>query len=746
MNETPIVKDIVLVGGGHAHVLVIRMWAMNPTLGLRLTLISPTTYTPYSGMLPGLIAGHYTFEECHIDLVKLCSWAGVRYIQAQVIGMNPDKNLLKIKDRPNIEYDLCSLNIGSTPNHDIEGSAEYATGIKPIGDFYQHWLKLQTLIKETSSNQPLKIAMIGGGYGGIEIILAIHHWLKKNALKADLRLIHRGNCLFKNSSQAQQKKILKIFSNANISVELNNNCERITATQLHTSKAVFDYDKVFYCTHASASTWLTQTKLELSDTGFIKVNDYLQSTSHDNVFAAGDISHIISNPRPKAGVYAVRMGPFLFKNMIQYSLNKTLRTYQPQTKFLSLSALGGKVAMGARAPFTLSGSWVWKLKDTIDRKFMRKFNELPPMVVHNHQSKQLHPFLEKELEKGNAEELAMRCGGCGGKVGSEVLSEVLCDLKVHEHEGVLTGLNKPDDAAVLKIPDGKLLVQSIDFLKTFIDDPYIFGQLSAHHALSDIYAMNGTPHSAQAMVQLPLAKEKIQVREMKQLLDGALAVLNDAGCSLVGGHTTEDANLNLGFNINGLCDGDNKLLKKNGCKAEQVIIVCKPLGVGSLFAAHNRAQAKGEDIYKALESMLLSNKDAAAIFYAHQANACTDITGFGLMGHLIEMLGNSDCGAQLYLNSIPQLSGALESMESGILSSLQKQNLRKEKAIINKDEFKTHHKYQLLFDPQTCGGLMAVLDADKAQVCIDELIACNYVQAVVIGKIVKGSGVKLSID
>ena len=731
--QSPDVKDIVLIGGGHAHALVIRMWAMKPVPGLRLTLISPQVHTPYSGMLPGLVAGHYSFEQTHIDLVRVCAWAKVRFIQASASAIDATNQTITLTDRPAIGYDVCSVDIGSTPNQNIEGCEEFAVPVKPISQFYRHWQTLQHELLHHKKSNPLKVAIIGGGAGGIELITAMEHWAKNNHCRAQFSLISRGDQLLPGSPKSVQKNVERHLSRHNIELHLGFDSQSITANHIHCKQQKIAYDKVFYCTQASAADWLKQSPLDLTKDGFIQVNDQLQSTSHKNLFAAGDIAHQSAHPRPKAGVYAVRAAPVLFNNLINYALNKPLKSFKPQSNFLSLLALGGQYALGSRQALSFSGKWVWRWKDHIDVKFMTLFHDLPNMSMN--EPAQLDPHLQQKMGIKDIHELAMRCGGCGGKVGASVLSDVLNQLSPYEHPDVLVGLKSPDDAAVLNIPEGQKLVQTIDHLKTLIDDPYLFGQLSALHALSDAFAMNATPHSAQALVQLPLAQEAIQSRDMLQLMNGAVKVLNEHECALVGGHTSEDSQLNLGFCINALAR-EKDLLHKQGSTLGQVLILTQPLGTGALFAAHMRGQASGLDINEALSYMLQSNQMAAQVFHRVNASACTDVTGFGLLGHLVEMLKGCELGAQLHMENIPALGGCVEVMADGIFSSLQPQNARLRRAIYNQDSFVNHHKYPLLFDPQTCGGLLATVDIGAADECLAALKEKGFGEACIIGEII----------
>jgi selenide,water dikinase len=340
----------------------------------------------------------------------------------------------------------------------------------------------------------------------------------------------------------------------------------------------------------------------------------------------------------------------------------------------------------------------------------------------------------------------MRCAGCGSKVGSTTLERVLHRLQVDYHPtertDILIGLETPDDAAVVQVPVGQLMVHTIDYFRTLINDPYIFGQISTNHCLSDIFAMGATPQSALAVVTVPYAEEDKVEETLYQLLSGATKVLQQAQTPLVGGHTTEGTELAFGLSCNGLVHPD-RLLRKGGMKPGQVLILTKALGTGTLFAADMRYEAKGRWIDQAVESMLLSNQAAAKVFLEHGATACTDITGFGLLGHLIEMIQASHVAVELDLEAIPVLEGAIETVQRGITSSLQPQNLRASRLINSLSEVENCSKYPLLFDPQTSGGLLATIPADKTTDCLTSLQACGYKHSCVIGKVIPATqGVK----
>lgn len=737
MHSTPIYKDIVLIGGGHSHALLLRMWGMKPIPGVRVTLISNGVMTPYSGMLPGVIAGHYTLEDNHLDLVKLCRFAGARFINAAVTGINRHHKTIQLKDRPDISFDYASINTGAAPDQSVPGVAEYAIPIKPISQFTRHW---QTLLKELkTASGDVNIVVVGSGAGGIETLLAMEYALSKQTdLKSTLsfHLVVRGHGLLKGYTRSVKNTVKNQLKKRGIEVHYDFEVKEVTPNQLTSINGnTLRADKVFWCTSASAALWPKASGFSTDSDGFITVNPYLQSIDNPAIFAAGDIAHMPHAPRPKAGVYAVRQAPVLFDNLRSLLLKKPLKAYKPQDDFLSLVALGNQTAVGSRKPVSFSGAWVWNWKDRIDREFMDKFKKLPAMSANNgrHADKEVPSALIDSFET-SPQQYQMRCGGCGAKVGASVLSRVLKDIHPVNQTGVIQSMG--DDAAVFETADQQLMVQSVDQLRVFIDDPYCFGQLSALHALSDLFAMNAKPHSAQALVTMPYGTETIVERELAQLMAGAVHVLNQHGCALIGGHTSEGSELSLGFTVNGFAEPQT-LLNKAGAQAGDVIILTQALGTGVLFAADMRYQADGRHIDQALQAMLQSNQQAADIIATHRASACTDITGFGLAGHLAEVLKAGNCIAELELDKLPILNGACEYIERGIHSSLYSSNRKAEHAIFNNDEqsHDLHKHYPLLFDPQTCGGLLATIPEDKASDCLSALHAAGYQQASMIGTV-----------
>jgi selenide,water dikinase len=444
---------------------------------------------------------------------------------------------------------------------------------------------------------------------------------------------------------------------------------------------------------------------------------------------------MIGHPLEKAGVFAVRMGPPLAENLRCVITHEEPGRYRPQSRWLALISTGDRHAIASRGWFYARGDWIWRWKDWIDRRFMRKFCDLAPMLNPKPADNDAVPLAPAE-EAQAISAIAMRCGGCGAKVGATVLSRALAEVRPIPRDDVLIGLHAPDDAAVMRVPPGKAMVHTVDFFRAFIDDPWTFGRIAANHALGDIFAMGAEPQSATAIATVPPGLEAKVEDTLRHMMAGAVSVLNEAGCALVGGHTGEGSELALGFAINGLIDESlDGILTKGAMQPGQVLILTKPIGTGTLFAAHARLKARGRWIDAALESMQVSNRAAMPILIAHGASACTDLTGFGLLGHLVEMTKPSGVDAELDMKALPLLDGAVECIAAGVVSSLQPANLRLRRALANQEEAIHHPAYPLLFDPQTAGGLLASVPAERADACLAALRAACYPRAARIGRI-----------
>jgi selenide,water dikinase len=738
-SDTPVVKDLVLVGGGHSHVAVLKRFGMKPVPGVRLTLICRDVHTPYSGMLPGYVAGHYGFDDVHIDVGALARFAGARFFHSGVTGLDIAAKRVLCDNRPPVPYDLLSINTGSTPRtDDVPGATELAVPVKPINGFLERWEALKT--RALKSEGPLRIAVVGAGAGGVEILLAIQHRLRLLRHDAGMGgdeiifdLITDTDEIMPTHNGTARKAFEQALQTRGVTVHTGAPVRRVAPGKLLLGGGEeIEADEILWVTAAGAPAWPGDAGLAVDQAGFIKVSDTLQSVSHPEIFAAGDVASMVNHPRPKSGVFAVRQGKPLANNLRRALLGRTPRPFRPQKRFLSLVSTGDRYAVASRGAWSLRGKLIWTWKDWIDRRFMDKFNDLPEM--EEDEKTDIPSGLAGDDVIKEISAIAMRCGGCGAKVGATVLGRALSGLTPVPRKDVLIGLHAPDDAAVVEVPPGKVMVHTVDSFRSMIDDPYVFGKIAANHALGDIYAMGADPQSALAIATVPFGLEEKVEDTLTQMMAGAMEILQDAGAALVGGHTSEGVELTLGFAINGLIDRE-QIMSKGGLKPGDKLIVTKPIGTGTLFAADMRHKAKGRWITAALQSMVQSNRLGAECLLAHDAHACTDVTGFGLLGHLVEMVRASEVDVELDLASIPLLEGALETVKAGIVSSLQPQNVRLRRAIVNLEEAGKDPRYPLIFDPQTAGGLLASVPEDRVAACIDQLKSLGYGEAAVIGSV-----------
>ena len=735
MQSIPVIKDLVLLGGGHSHIAVLKSFGMRPIPGVRLTLISRDIETAYSGMLPGLIAGHYSFDQAHIDLVPLARFAGARFFHDEVTGIDPVAQTLSLANRPPVGYDVLAINTGSTPAiHEVSGAGDHVVPVKPINRFLGHWESLRKRIGEYGAGA--RIGVVGGGTGGVELCLSVHHALttQPNPPKElTLELITADEEILREHPGSVVRRFRRILAERGIEVHIDTRVTQVMPdTLVDAAGREFRFHEILWVTQAGAPTWLASSGIGVDDQGFMVVNDHLQSHSHRNIFGAGDVATMANHPRPKAGVFAVRQGRPLTRNLRRYLLKIPLTRYRPQRRFLKLVSTGDRYAVASRGPWSAEGRWVWRWKDWIDSRFMEKYQVLPDMEPRTANAEIPAPLRDPAVEDADDD---MRCGGCGAKVGADVLAAALADIGTLPREDVIVGLEAPDDAAMIAVPSNRLSVLSVDGFRPMIDDPYLFGRITANHCLGDIYAMGAEPQAAMTMATMPVWPEDKLVDELRQMLLGALYVFDREGVALVGGHTGEGAELTLGFTVTGLIEPD-QALRKAALRAGDVLVLTKAVGTGTLLAADMRARARGRWLEAAIASMLHSCRAAGDVLRIHGAHACTDVTGFGLAGHLLEMLGDAPLGALIDLDALPVLPGALETIEKGILSTLQPKNERFAAQVEATTRQREQAEFALLFDPQTAGGLLAGVPRDNVRACVAELVAQGYPDTAVVGEVV----------
>jgi selenide,water dikinase len=710
--DIPIIKDVVLVGGGHAHALVALMWAMNPLPGVRLTIINPDPAAPYTGMLPGLIAGHYARDEIMIDLVRLAHHANARLILDRVIGFDRPAKQLILAGRAPISYDLCSMDIGiasDLPN--LPGYVENAVAAKPLGNYAEHW---QAFVARNLPSP--QIVVVGAGVGGVELALASKHRLPS----ATITLLEQGPMALPGIGKGARRALLAHLARTGITLLTSAKPAEITpnAVTLADGRRLTS-DFTLAVAGSRPQDWLSQTGLDLHQ-GYITVSNTLQS-SDPTIFAAGDCAHLGFAPRPKAGVFAVRAAPILLHNLRASLFGQPLRRFKPQRDYLKLISTGHKAAVADKWGLPLDGAWLWAWKDRIDRKFMVKFEDYPAMPR----------ALPTPAMPGLLDAMGDKpmCGGCGAKLGASDLATALATLPKPQRPEVVSGPG--DDAAILTTPNGVQVITT-DHLRAFTQDARLMARIAATHALGDIWAMGAAPQVALAQITLPRLSPEKGAEMLAEIMTEAATVFHDAGADVVGGHTSIGSELTIGFTVTGLAP---RAITKGGAQVGDKIILTKPIGSGTIMAAE-MAKIRlpglilGQAVAAALTHMIQSNGPAATIL-TPKAHAMTDVTGFGLAGHLLEILDASNVAATLYTNNIPTLPAALSLAAAGIASSLAPSNRA---ATIGRVTGAETPIKALLYDPQTAGGLLATVPAAQAEALINAIPG-----ATIIGEITAGT-------
>jgi selenide,water dikinase len=355
---------------------VLRRFGLRPVPGVELVLVSPNRFTPYSGMLPGLVAGHYRFDQVHLDLERVTHFAGARFLQTLVTGFDPRSRVVTLADGATLAFDVASLDVGSRPPTDgIPGAEEHAIGVKPVEPFLRvsgQWLE--------RARAGTRLAVVGGGAGGVETLLSMQHRFRRETGRADAvecHLVTDVDQVLPDHGARAQAIFRRVLAERGVELHLASRVVRVEAGAVHAANGlVVRADAIVWATGAAPLPLLRASGLALDAAGFVAVNDRLQSISHGHVFAAGDCATIVGHPRPKSGVYAVREGPPLAANLRAALAGRPLVRYVPQKHVLALISTGDRYAVASRGGFAVGGAWVWWWKNWIDRRFVRRYATL----------------------------------------------------------------------------------------------------------------------------------------------------------------------------------------------------------------------------------------------------------------------------------------------------------------------------------------------------------------------------------
>jgi selenide,water dikinase len=718
----PIEKHVVLIGAGNAHLVFARRWGMRPLRGVAVTLVNEAPVVPYSAMVSGHIAGDYTLDAITIDLVRLCQAVKIRFLPESVAGIEPAARQVLFANRPPLSYDALSIGLGSLPARPgTPSNGDWSFVMRPLAGLLR---KVERLEKQLElSPRPFHLAIVGGGASGCELALAIHRRLARHS-GFRITVLQANETLLPQFPAGVAQAFETAFRQRGIGFRVH---APVTGSQdealLLADGEKIACDAVLWATQAAPPGILGASGLAVDSGGFLQVKETLQSIHDPAVFGTGDCVSFQAFPElPRNGVHAVRQGAVLFDNVGRFLKEQALRPFRPQRFTLNLLNTADGEAMLSYGPLHWKSKRARRIKDRIDRAWIDKFTHFAPM---------------QNSAATQEENYEMRCGGCGSKISSDILSAALKRLDLPDDPRVLLGCRAGEDAAVHQFrpqlygtePDKLVEVQTVDYFKAFVDDPYLFGRIAALNAVSDLYAMNARPFSALAIATLPYARGPFQEAQLYELLSGAVHSFRQLHVVLTGGHTTEGQELALGFSVTGFGEAD-RLFQKSNLQAGDRLILTKPLGSGALLAAWMRGECRAAWFERLKQSMLLANADAAAIFAAAGVRACTDVTGFGLAGHLLEMLDASKMSARLTTKEVPVYDGFADVVAAGIVSSLHRDNLKTACRVVGPTSLPGW-----LFDPQTSGGLLAAVKPEAAGATLDKLQQAGLQDARMIGEV-----------
>ena len=376
--------------------------------------------------------------------------------------------------------------------------------------------------------------------------------------------------------------------------------------------------------------------------------------------------------------------------------------------FLRLLNLGDGTALGQYKGQTFQGRWVWRLKNRIDTRFMDRFQDYQPHMATAHDS----------ASRSMSAPKTMRCAGCGGKLPNRTLQSMLQQIKsagaIDGNERVVLGLAAPDDAAIVQANDQGKVAITTDHFAVPIDDAYKMAQAAVAHSASDAFAIGAKPFAALAHIEIPYGGETWQEQHLVEVMLGATEKLSQLGITLIGGQSIEGPRLSLGFTV--LADPDvSHSYDKSKARAGDALVLSKSIGTGVLLAGHMRAKCRAEWLSPLLTSMVRDNQTVAETVTDFDVSAMTDVTGFGLAGHLWEILTASSKSATLNLDAIPLLPGAEQLLQDGIESSIAPSNRHLQGSVSASSSTMRRPTYQALFDPQTSGGLLIAIAEHQAE-------------------------------
>ena len=695
-------NHLVLIGGGHSNVLLMHKWLMKPDLrpNCPISIISRDFNLVYSAMYPGVIAGEFKINECLIDIHSLANTAKISFIKDEVTNINFSKQKVLFNARPCLNYSKLVLNFGSEtkiPEKFIDlVRSKIAFPIKPFYTSYQ-------IIKSEdayNSNSELPFVIVGSGLAAIEIAFALRS-----------RWDNRSLILVCDSTKIN-KRILRRLEN--FGVQLSKDVD-------------FKHGKILLCTGNKPPAWIINNSLQLDEKGRINTNLELKANDFPDVFAVGDCAVITDRKRPASGIFAVKAANTLSYNLKKDIEGKKLNKWFPQHNGLQIVKTfnGSLEAFAVLGNLTINSSlFLGNLKNNIDKNFVKKFK-----------------LIDMKFDKRKINMEDIDCRGCAAKISQNILNTALRDSQLGKFADF------PEDASEVFKVDGQVLFQSVDGFPALISDPWLNARITTLHACSDLWACGVKLSSLNTVISLPKVEKDFQSYLFTHSLNGINSVVNDLGADVIGGHTYESRSLSdnpyslgidISITVNGFLRKGKKSWQKSGMKSGDILLISRPLGVGIFFAARMRNINLYNSSYPIFQNLLTSQQNLIEDIYLLQENlgetiinASTDVTGFGLLGHLKEMVDSSNnlrmknndnkIKALLDLSLLRAYPQIFELINMGIKSSLFEENKKiYEQIISNNGEDKSvifvqqkniiqkefSERIELLLDPQTCGPLL----------------------------------------
>lgn len=704
---------IVLLGAGNSNLVILRSWLMAPIPGVSLTIVNPHGAAPYSGMVPGYIAGEYTKEQIEIDLVKLCARIGTNLILDSATFIDGKSKKIHFAARPSITFDYLSICIGShtgppdalivdaLPNSTIPAPRMWP--LKPLGAL------LECIDGMALTDKPFHLVIVGGGAGGFELAVSLKHRVGSKP-QFKISLIQRGEIgsefgpvirrYFKSALKQRNIDFLE-HTTAYLHDDKTLIVNRLNNANPHKPIPMM-CDGIVWAT--TAVSHRLKTNLVTDTDGFFIVDSALVCRGAPDIYASGDCCSF-QPPLAKAGVYSVRQGEHLACELRRRLRGRPSTFYKPQRHFLLIFNLSDGTGILRYGNFGVRGKLCLAVKRWIDTRWMKSFQTVGKM----------------------ARTMKSRCGGCGSKIGAHVLNQSIANLRPYSTPDVIIGLNDCEDIAAIRQSPGKIQLLTTDYFRTFLTDNFLFGRIAVNHALSDIYAKGGIPRFALCTAVIPFNSRRAEV--LTEVMAGVNGQLAHEETSLVGGHSSEGAEMALGLTILGETRTETVWSKRN-IQEGDAIILTKPIGIGILMAAHQQGLCSAMSYRGAVECMLRSNRAGALASMNFSVNACTDVTGFGLAGHLIEMCAQTELAIRLHASVVPLLPGVAACAELGIRSSLYPENSQVKNQI-------SGNPPDWLFDPQTSGGLLLCVSRSSEVGLLTALVESGNLQSCSIGSVVR---------